>query len=187
MTLDPLEKLLRAADETATPQPPPDLSDRVRRRFARQQAQARALRRSVVAAVVLIAAVIAVRGLVGLRNPGQPTIDPQGIARLRSEADDFAARADSLQRRLDRVRGGIARQDLRDEARRLAGVVREADAGQAAVDRAASIAVTEGDFSWEVRRDRADAQAAYERAMRSFPDSQWAAVARDRIEQLNMN
>jgi hypothetical protein len=187
MTFDPLEQLIRTADGADTPQPPADLAQRVRRRAEQQQRQARAIRLSAGTVAVLIAAVISIRGLVGLRQSSAPPLDASQIARLRSEADEFGARANAMQRQIDRLRSELARQELREEYARLSAAARDEDVGQTAIDRAASIAVTEGDFLWEVRHDRADARAAYERTLSNFPESQWATVARERIEQLNMN
>jgi TolA-binding protein len=182
MTLDPLGKLLQAADDPMTP-PPADLADRVRGRIKTQRKRARAIR-SVAAVAIALAALVGLR--VTVRNKAAP-LDAAQIAQLRSEADQLAARAAALERQVRLAQTIRTRQQLRSELDRLTTLARDDDPVQTAVDRAASIAVTEGDFSLEVRGDREDARAAYQRTIECFPNSLWAAVARARIKELNMN
>jgi hypothetical protein len=117
---------------------------------------------------------------------GQPVVDAAEIARLKSQADALGVEADALQRQITLARAEQTRQDLRDEYRRQLAADVQADTQESPIDRAAAIALCQGDYYWE-QKARQPAQAAYQSVLDNFPQSHWAEVARERLSQFQMN
>ncbi len=183
---DPLEQLIRTADAGSSLPARGDLAGRVRERIAQQEARRRIARRGLVALSLIVAAAVVIDTL-SRRSSDTPSLNPQEVARLRSEADRLASQAAALEREVRLAQTIQKRQALRAESSRLASLAYDPNENQTVLDRAASIPLVEGDFLLEVQGDREAAQASYQRTIKYFPDSTWGAMARERLEQLNMN
>ena len=209
---DRLIRLLQSADAAAAlPPPKDDLASRVRRRRAATVARINRLKLGGLAcgagaAVVLV--MVAIHswqppappgGLGQVDNPSalQPP-HPEGtrpgasgpvvdVGKLRAEADALADEADALERQLTLVRGEQVRRELRDEHQLQLAAQIERHSFPDSIDRAALVGLSQGDFYRDVRQSTDDARAAYESVVDYFPDSQWAALAQGRIDQLRMN
>jgi len=190
---DPLIDLLHAADAaSAPPASSTDLPHRVHARRAQQIAYKKHLTiGSAAIAIVAIAllAPVTFNRLVPNNTlpPAASSLLPADVATLRAEADQLVAEADALQRQVTAIRLEQSRQDLREEYRRQLAANIDADAAQSPIDRAAAIALCQGDFYWEVQQNRAPAQAAYQSILDNFPNSPLASVAQSRLQQLQMN
>lgn len=211
---DPLIDLLYSADGAFTPPVlSPDLRHRVRARRARQVARTKRL--AIGSSAIAVAAVALVASLQPWQSPAppggggpqnlavaqRPPAEPRAIgkqpvvsglpdadlAALRAESDQLAAEADALERDIRAARFEQSRQDVREEYRRQLAANIDADTAQSPIDRAAAIALCQGDFYWEVQQNRAPAQAAYQSILDNFPNSSLATVARARLQQLQMN
>jgi len=66
----------------------------------------------------------------------------------------------------------------------LASIPDPMDQVRQQVSQAAEYMVRDGDRIWQERRQRATAIARYQRVIELFPDSEWAAVARQRLSQI---
>jgi hypothetical protein len=172
MTHDPLADLLREADAAA---PPPPATDRLADKVYRQ-ARTRSRRRNFSAAVAVVACIAAAVSFVRKPTAPQPTrvaavVDPAELSRLRSDAAMHLKVADAVLSRTQR-RARTAR--LRDTP-----VTIESER-----EKAALALLDHGD---RLRRDLKEVNAAldaYRRTIELFPDTRWAAVARERISQL---
>jgi hypothetical protein len=118
--------------------------------------------------------------------PVHATIASAEIARLRAQADALGAQADALQRQLNFARDEQARQDLREQYRRQLAADAVAQTEQSPIDRAALIALGQGDYYRDQQAPQ-PAQAAYQSVLDNFPTSPWAVVARQRLTQFQMN
>ncbi|HZZ27217.1 MAG TPA: hypothetical protein VFE46_04350 [Pirellulales bacterium] len=203
---DPFLRTLQAADAAATPPlPQADLPQQVRQRHARQLRTVRKWKIGVAGtammlvciATFIIAHKLPVRPgdaapmdatLAGnpRAEPGANGLSPSDILQLRVQADALGAEADALQRQLTAVRQEQTRQDLRDEYRRQLAANAQTDTGESAIDRAAAIALCQGDYYWE-QQARQPARAAYQSVLDNFPQSHWAVVAQERLNQFQMN
>jgi len=199
---DSLDGLLREADAAAPPPPVPQpgLAERVRRRR-----QAHVRRQLAAAVVALPAAALALslalpparktppNGDVAQLNATEPanrrrvptraTDDPQALTaevlRLKSEAAIRLSVVEGLQKRHARreIEARVAELESRGLAPDSAGLER---------DKAALTLIDHGD---RLRKDFQavdEALAAYRRAIELFPDTRWAAVAKQRIDSLQI-
>lgn len=114
-------------------------------------------------------------------------LSPAELAQLKTQADALGAQADALEKQLNLARQEQTRQDLRDEYRRQLAVNVHADVEESPIDRAAAIALGNGDYYWQVQQDRAPAEAAYQSVLDNFPTSHWAELAKERLSQFQMN
>jgi hypothetical protein len=212
---DPLINLLQTADAASTlSASSADLADHVRSRHAKQLVRAKRLKvascAAATAGVVLIIALLhpwqppapprvgapnsatiaqkppAEPGAIG-QQPAAPGLPDAEIAILRAESDQLAAEAAALENQISAVRVAASRQELREAYRRQLAINVTTDAAQPPIDRAAAIALCQGDFYWEVQQNRAPAQAAYQSILDNFPTSSLASVARARLQQLQLN
>lgn len=186
MTDDQLASLLQEAD-AASPAPPlpGGVATSVRHRF-----QWRGRRRRAMAAAILLLVPTA-GALSWALRPTLPTSSPAlvqapppqvDVETLRAEATRLRAEAD-IQTAVA-VRMGLRerREHIARQPQHLASKA-TAPSGPSERDKAALILLDHGD---RLRRDlqQVDAAlAAYRRAIELFPETQWAAVARQRIEQ----
>lgn len=191
---DPLVRLLRSADGArAEPAPQADLVERAYVGARRKDAQAKILRRTALGAgavAALLLATVAYRGQVADREVAEGPVavdDSAEIAQLRAEAEALGAEADSLERTLSMARDEVARQELLDESRRQTAIAVASEVTPSGSDRAASIALCEGDYYRNTAGDADAAVAAYQRVVNRFPDSPLAHVARERLARIEMN
>jgi hypothetical protein len=179
-TDESLNRLLRLADGSVEgPKLPADLACQVRHRRAKQIARARNIW---IGLSIAVGAVLLAGTLRYMHVESQSE-----IARLRSEVQSLTSEADALARQLEQVKLEQSRQELRDEYRCLLTTNVSAQTNQAPLDRAAEIALCQGDYYAEDDQSRSTAKAAYQSVVTNFPNSSWAAVARARLEQLEMN
>ncbi|HTQ38133.1 MAG TPA: hypothetical protein VMJ32_03845 [Pirellulales bacterium] len=108
------------------------------------------------------------------------------IIQLQSQADALGVEADALEKQLNLAQQEQTRQDLRDEYRRQLAIDSHNATEESPIDRAAAIALCEGDYYWE-QQARQPAQAAYQSVLDNFPHSHWADVAKERLSQFQMN
>jgi hypothetical protein len=191
---DPLIRLLHTADAArGAPAPRADLAERAYLGARRKDARARVLRRTALGAgavAALLLAVVAYRGSVADREVAEVPVaaaDSAQIAQLRAEAEAFRAQADSLERTLSAARNEVAWQELLDESRRQTALAVAAEVTPSGSDRAASIALCEGDYYRDTAGEIDAAVAAYQRVVNRFPDSPLANVARERLAGIEMN
>ena len=111
----------------------------------------------------------------------------RNLVLLRSRADSLAAEADALQRQIQLAQTEQSRQDLREAYRLQLTANAQADTTESATDRAALIALSQGDYYWEILAARQPAQAAYQSILNNFPKSHWAALAQERLNEIQMN
>jgi hypothetical protein len=119
-------------------------------------------------------------------EPGANSLTQSDIAKLKIQADALGVEADALEKQLNLARSEQRRQDLRDEYRRQLAINAHADAEESPIDRAAAIALCQGDYYWE-QQNRQPAEAAYQSVLDNFPHSHWAEVAKERLSQFQMN
>jgi hypothetical protein len=180
MSTDPLAQLLRAADSTAAvrgPASPTQFADQVRNRLARRRRN-----RSVATAlaIVLTASLAAtIASLPGLRpQPVQVAAhrpaEPPAATKL-----DLALQAELHERTAKRLLAsgpsGTARRTV-DPNSALAELRQQRD-------RAALMIVYAADAERRANRPQ-QAVAAYRRTIELFPQTHWAAVARQRLKEI---
>ena len=183
---DSLAELLKATDSAFGPLPPPsDLAGVVRRRAKRRG------RQRVAGSVVVLIASLGIAALL-LRHPEPPLIvviqppapsatDPR---ELETQLRQLRAQADTEHATLERWRRS------RDSRRRLERVHAALHASTPSPDvvavereRAALILLDHADRLRRELKEEEAARAAYRRTIELFPDTRWAAVARQRMEQ----
>ena len=190
MISDPLVELLRRADDRAPPPPAPaGLAEKVRSR-ARLQSRRRLAAAGLLVPFVLVAALswktrnpfgdpVPVATTIEVAPPvaHQVSVEAVEATRLRAEASLRISTVEALRSR-------VARREKAQRARELLAGAEAPDSISAEWDKAA---LTMLDHAERLRRDlkQVDAAlAAYRRTVELFPDTRWAAVARQRIEQL---
>src|SRR5262249_54771742 len=145
---DSLQQLLRRADQAVgLPVPAPDLAANVRRRRAEQLVQVRRVKIGASAAaigLVLVGSFLVVRQ--NELSPNRPAADE--IARLSAQSDVLAREASALQHQIVAAKAEQSRQDLRDEYRRQLAANVENEIAESPIDRAAAIALCQGDYYW---------------------------------------
>jgi hypothetical protein len=178
---DPLLQLLHQADASfSPPRAAPDITAIVRRRLRRRRVQSASIAAVSAAAVVLIG-ISLVRS--GAAPP--PRVVKSGSSRGAPVSLDSALAALNVDVRLHELTAERLLQ-LRASARAAQPAV--ADTLQLDLrqqrDRAALILVYEGD---EQARQRQPAQAIarYRRTIALFPNTHWAAVARQRLKEIS--
>ena len=190
-----LHDLLTCADASAPPPPAmPLLAESVRTR-----AGARARRRRQAGAVCVLLLVVVGLSVVAFRPPGpstSPTAQarfPQGSTQPAPVFDAAAAAAEAASLRAEAARRLTVANEAMKRADRRRRLSRAAEALAAATppptvgdqrDRAALTLLDHGD---RLRRDLKEvdaALAAYRRTIELFPDTKWAAVAKQRIHEL---
>ena len=174
MTEDRLTELLRGADAAAPLPAVVGLAGRVRR-----QAHARVRRRQLAAAMVVVVSVGAALWVnrthrraeepAPLASAVSARVSPAVVARLRVEAEihSTVARALHARQARRRIQTPVTRPTIESER-----------------DKAALAML---DHAERLRRDLKEvdaALAAYRRTIELFPGTRWAAVAKQRIEQL---
>jgi len=107
------------------------------------------------------------------------------IARLRAETDSLATEANALERQLRLIHSEEARSQLRDQ--HASNVLAGSGDSLSALDRAALVGISQGDFYRDIRQSLDQAKTAYESVLAEFPDTRWASVAQSRIDLLLMN
>jgi hypothetical protein len=183
---DSIGRLLHEVDKAVTlRQPQPGLADRVRQRKHHRDLRTRATIAACIASAILVAA------FVGMRQISQPssvaTLNAAEVARLRAEVDSLAEQADALERQIGLARHDQSSSELLDESRRRLILRITDETSPSPIDHAAITELCQGDFYWECTRSVELAQTAYEMVLHNFPDSRWAAVARARLEQFQMD
>jgi hypothetical protein len=111
--------------------------------------------------------------------------DSQRIAQLEAEVKTLRASSDRmfalLQETLEQRDRDRRVAELRKE---LAGIPEPMDRVKSQVNQAAERMVQEADELLRSRRQRALAAARYQRVIELFPDTEWASVARQRLEEI---
>ena len=173
MTHDVLTDLLRDADAAA---PPPPATDRLAEKVFRR-ARTRSRRRRLFAAAAVVACSAALLwSFPKSMTPPQPgrgvaAIDPMEISRLRADAAMHLKVADAVASR----------------TRRRAGTTQVRDTPvtiESEREKAALALLDHGDRLGRDLKEVDAALAAYRRTVELFPDTGWAAVARERIARL---
>ena len=175
-----LRELLRCADAgSARPGTVPGLAQRVRG-LARRRRLARA---AAIAAPFVIGVMVA---LVQLNRPSaplaqHPTLDPkaadQRLAVLQAEAEYHSALAERMWEAETQARRVV-------RAERIAATVSPLRQIEREVDRTAMLAIMDADRMMRDLNQREGAAAEYRRAIELFPQSHWAAVAKDRLGRI---
>lgn len=193
MDADPLRRILQQADAVAGPAP--EMPEDLARRVAACAARRRRVRFSLSAAAAIMLAVGGAwllwepRGTLDRgREPELPVVqaptDAFEIADLRTEIERLRREAE--------LRLAVARrtQEILQEMRRaeaLERTTRTADpiaAVRRQADQAAYVVVRQADRMCREMNLCDSAVVRYERVVRLFPNSRWAVVARQRIEQI---
>ena len=184
---DPLADLLKTTDSAFGPPPlPSDLAGTVRRRAKRRTRQ-RVAGISVVLVTSLGIAALLLRHperppVVVIRPPAPPpATDPRDLeTRLRQ----LRAQADTQHATLERWRRSLeTRRRLDHVHAALAAAAPSAEVISVERERAALILLDHADRLRRELKQEDAARAAYRRTMELFPDTRWAAVARQRMEQ----
>jgi tetratricopeptide (TPR) repeat protein len=154
----------------------PDIRRRVRRRRLVRVAVPTSL-----AAVLAVAAAVSV-----LWMPAKgPQVRPQRIASLEEQVKQLQARTDAtlklVQEVLDQDRQQRRLAALEAELASIPDPVREIDRQ---VDQAAFILVYQADKLYKELNQTESAVAAYQEVIQLFPTNRWAAVARQRLSQI---
>lgn len=175
-----LRELLRCADaDSAGPSAMPELAQRVRG-LARRRRMVRAVG---VVALIVVGAVVA---MVQLNRPSaplaqDPTIDPsvadQRLAVLQTEAEYHSALAERMWEAETQARR-VAR------AERIVATVSPLRQIEREMDRAAMLAIQDADRMLRELNQHEEAAAEYRRTIELFPQSHWAAVAKNRLERI---
>lgn len=196
MNRDDLESLLQRADRAAGPPPagPADLADRVRR-LARRRHRTRVVVRAAVAAVVVAGLGLAVHSAAVRNEPSelttaqQPTPpDPasnEEVARLRSEIAQLRQEANAL---AEQIRGMTAIQEQRQRLDQLEQAVARLESGEEVrgeMERAAFTIVYQADRMYRELGLRDSAVEAYREAVKLFPDTPSAEIARTRLIEID--
>jgi hypothetical protein len=179
--------LLRDTDEAvASPCLRPDFAKRVRQCKHRRDVKHRWITTAAATSTVLLASILGVYEF-GRPHASKTTMDAAAIARLRAEADSIGAEAEALERQLDLERSARSQQDLRDQYRNELAKAAVDGTMPSATDRAALVALGQGDFYLDSQRSLDEAKAQYQSVTDKFPDSRWAQIARDRLNRLKMD
>jgi hypothetical protein len=180
MKHDPLVEMLREADAAAPPPPfRHGLADAVRRRARRRHRRRLAGAGIVVAAFVACALVVRQPGATPTALVEIPTTGPTtSVAALRAQADVQWASLQRL-RQVERTRQRMHRIEM---TLRAAAPSPQSTAVER--ERAALILLDHGDRLRRDLRKEDAARSAYRRTIELFPDTRWAAVARERMEQM---
>ena len=183
-----IEELLRGADAAAeTPRDmPAELPGEIRR-LAQRRRHARAIRRT----AIVVIGLAALAGSVLYTLPTRPGGD--GRPKVVSHLDDAAMQAEI--RRLDievETRMAIVDHMLRIERRqkRLSSLLRQLDRPDpreqlhAQVERAAFILISQADRLDREEKSPHEAAEYYRRIVKLFPETRWARVAADRLQEI---
>lgn len=188
---DPIEQLLRAADRAAAAPPagPADLADRVRCR-ARRQRSLHAVGGTAAAAVIVLAV-----GVWWLTSPGGPTAEAPVVARsqpatqdevaqLRAEIAALRQEADAALALARQLAAERQRQDQMAALQRVIDGPDAVDEVRREMDQAAFTIVYQADRMLRELNLPESAIESYRQAIRLFPDSPSAEVARQRLAEL---
>jgi len=151
----------------------------------RRQAQRRRLVR--VAAPASLAAVLAVAAALSAvwMRTGESLPQPQRIASLEKQVQQLQAQTDTalklVQEVLERDRQDRRLAALETELASIPDPVQEIDRQ---VDKTAFILVYQADKLYKELNQRESAVAAYKEVIQLFPTNRWAAVARERLSQI---
>lgn len=196
MNRDAVETLLQQADWAAGPSPASrvDLADRVRR-LARRRHRTQTAVRVTAAAVVAIGVGLAVHSvtlrhrledrIVALPPPPAASPSPEEVAQLRSQLAQLQKEANDL---AARIRGMTAIQEQRERLARMERAVASLESGEAVraqMERAAFTIVYQADRMDRELGLRESALRAYREAIRLFPETPSAKIARDRLAEIN--
>ena len=181
MTEDKIKDLLQEADRLAGPPAPVDVSlSAVRRRAERRRTTSLA-GPFAAAAVILIGA--------GLWNAAKKTAetpqeDPR-IASLESRIKQLQARTDAALNLIEEVLAEERRQTRLNELQaQLAAIADPLEEAQRNLDKTAFILVYQADRMYRELNQTDSAVKAYNRVIELFPDNRWAAVARQRLSEI---
>lgn len=184
MSMDPLERLLRETDADVGPAPrmPDDLVAWVLRR-SRVRARRRVAVRSAAAMIVLAAGASTVLWQRGV---------PPTVAKIPANPAHLAAQAGQLEAEADWRLVVVRRtSEIQDQQARIAELNRQAAqpdpvlAANREVERAAGTLFQQGDVLYRELGLRARAADSYREVLRLFPTSACAALARERLTELN--
>jgi len=200
MSDDALRDILKRADATAEapPKMPADLAARVRRRAARRS-RTRVMGGCVAAAVVVLATGVTAY-FWSASDTNIPNRDPAANAVVNADSEQYAdsdmaairAELDALRREADarlavarRTREILGRMEKADAASETEEEVPDAVANaRREVDRAAYTLVVQADRMCREMKLCDSAMVKYERVIRLFPETRWATVAKDRLNEI---
>ena len=201
MSEDPIKQLLRRADQAAGP--PNSQGDLVERVFRLAGRRAAVTRWAVAAGIVLALGaglMVRIAGPGGGRRPQDQVADaqrqpstnidtPNGppaaqtpASRLRAEIASLRAEADSRTAVVEHMLAAEQRRKSLDRYRRYRAWPDPGEQVERQMDRAALAMVFQADRMSRQVELRAPAMAIYHRTIELFPESRWADVARQRLE-----
>lgn len=197
MNRDPVETLLQRADRAAGPPPagPADLADRVRQLAGRRH-RTQVVIRTAAAAVVAIGLGLAIRSAavrpgvddgqaVSQQPAPAPSPSDEEVTRLRMEIAQLRREADDL---AEQIRGMAVIQQQRQRLDRLERAVARLESGEevrAEMERAAFTIVYQADRMYRELGRRESAVEAYREAIRLFPETASAQIARTRLSEID--
>ena len=193
MSSDRIEELLRKADAAAGPPPagPADLPNRVRHLAGRR----RVVRITSGAAIAAMLA-LAVGTSILMTGPHvQPTptdhvaVTPGNdsrdeVVRLRAEIKQLRAEADDILAAAKRMLVLQKRQTLLAELERIRAQPDPIEQVRQQMDKAAFIIVYQADRMYRELNLHESAIESYQQAITLFPETHWAAVARERLAEI---
>jgi len=176
LTHDPIESLLRSADDACgAPEMPADLADRVRRRARRRRARRMGFA-AAAAAACLGASTFAVFEVRRRAADADAARIRTEIGRLEREAESLA----SIVRRMESIE---IRRRAAEELRRIGVTAAPAARIEDGIEEAAAVLVGHADHVLRRGGSFEDAAHAYRRVIAHFGDTRWADVARKRLRE----
>jgi len=181
MTEDNFGNLLKEADRVAVK----PAGTAVDISAVRRRANRRRLARSV-GAIAAAAAVLMGLGLASLKlKTSEPTREQVKIASLEFQVKQLQASTDATLALIHEVLEDERRKDRLEELQaELASIPDPREEIEKQVDKTAFILVYQADRLYRELNETESAVETYERVIRLFPKNQWAAVARQRLAQI---
>ncbi|MBU0638961.1 MAG: hypothetical protein KKB50_08865 [Planctomycetes bacterium] len=196
MTKEELQQLLREADHASGPPPllPENLAQRVRARAARRQ-PLNAVGAAAVAAAILLALGLPLLQRQATTPPSAGTppavatheLSPTEVARIREEISELRREADLRLAVLRRTQESEAQFRRAREMRQRPMPPDAVALARKEIARAAFVIVQQADRMQRTPNQREPAIAKYRQVAELFPQTAWAAVARQRLERINAN
>lgn len=181
MTEDKLKKLLQRADRAAGGATEVRVDVSAVRRRAGRKSMLNLIVPLAAAAVLMIAL-----GIMALMfKSKEPTQEQQKVALLEDRIKQLQARTDAIIGLIQQVLDEEKRQSRLDELQaQLASIPDPIEQVQEQVDKTAFILVYQADRFYRELNQTDSAIEAYNRVIKLFPESRWAQVARQRLEEI---
>jgi tetratricopeptide (TPR) repeat protein len=181
MAHDKIENLLQQADRMAGRPAGVDVNLSIIRRRANRKRLANSAGPAAAAAVLLIALGIWSLGI----KPPRPTGEQRKIASLETQIKQLQASTDAALALIHEVLEDERRQSRLGELEaELANIPDPLEEIRKQVDKTAFILVYQADRLYRELNETASAVETYNRVIRLFPRNQWAAVARQRLSEI---